>query len=101
MPVKIQSVIAKGALVGLLAVVAMVAVLLVLLLAALLALVVAAGGKFPVGGDPVTFFTGGGWIDLLIILLLAFASGFLLTVFRHSSESISVRKWLRPHGTHS
>jgi len=98
---KIWSVITKGTIVGLLAVAGMLVVLLVLLLAALVALLVAAGGRFPVGGDPVAFFTGGGWIDLFIVLLLAFASGFLLTVFRHSSAALHFPKWLRPDGYHS
>lgn len=96
---KITSAIIKGTVVGLLAVLAALAVLLVLGVFALAVLLLAAGGRFPVGGDPMTFFMGGGWIDLFIILLLSFVSGFLLTIFRHASSPLSFPKWIRPAGS--
>ncbi len=77
-----QSIVARSAMVGLIAVAVVLVVLTVLLIGASAALTVAVGSAIPSGDAPATYFKGGVWIDLAIVILLSFVSGFLLTFRR-------------------
>jgi uncharacterized BrkB/YihY/UPF0761 family membrane protein len=78
----IRSAIAKSTMVGFACVLAALTLLLVLLVGAVIAQTLAAGTTMPAGADPATFFFGGAWIDLTVVIVLAFTSGFLLTFRR-------------------
>ncbi len=82
----LNSPVAKSAMVGVVSVLAVITVMTVLLIGALAAQALAQGSALPPGSAPGTFFFGGAWIDLAIVILLAFASGFLLTL-RHLNSA--------------
>lgn len=83
----IGSALGRSTLVGLVSVLVAMVVVMVLLVGATVAQIAAVGSTMPGGGDPLTFFLGGAWIDLAIVILIAFASGFLFTFRRlHSTR---------------
>ena len=77
-----RSAVAKSTIVGLVSAVLAITLVTILLIGALAAQTLAVGTTLPGGGDPATFFLGGAWIDLAVVILVAFASGFLLTFRR-------------------
>jgi len=91
------NVLGKSVLVGIASVTVAMTIVSVLVILAVAISGLAVGSVLPGGGDPATFFFGGAWIDLLIIVLLSFASGFLFTYRRlHQSHYVTARKHLKP-----
>lgn len=87
----IRGAVAKSTMMGLVSVLAAITVVIVLMIGAVVALAVALGPAMPGSGASMTFFLGGAWIDLAIIVLVAFASGFFFTFRRlHSARRAGI-----------